>query len=63
MTRDLKITDHGTVVQFFPLSDAGEAFLKGLEAESWMWMGNSLVVDRNHALGIREMIINEGLKL
>lgn len=63
MTRDLKVTDHGSVVQFFPLTDAGEAFLKNIHTEGWQWMGNSLVVDHRAARNVVEAIINEGLEL
>ena len=58
---DLKVTNHGTVVQFFPLSDAGEAFLAGLDAESWSWMGNSLVVDQHRANDLVGLASAEGL--
>lgn len=43
---DIKIVDHGTVVQLIPLTDAGKAFLRDeLESESWQWLGHTLNID------------------
>lgn len=63
MTRDIRIADHGTVIQFVPLTAQGKTFLRGLDAEGWQYMGDTLVVDRRCAgdviLGARD----EGLAL
>lgn len=50
MAAEIAIYDHGTIVQFEPLSElAVEWFAEHVESESWQWIGGRLCVDHRLA--------------
>lgn len=61
---DIEITNHGSIVGFRGLSEAGKTFLRDeVSSEGWQWLGDSLNVDHRMAEGLVEAIQNEGLNI
>lgn len=59
---DLRILDHGTVVQFMPVSTRGREWLSTeLVSEPWQWLGDTIAVDHRYALGIAQGAVSDGL--
>lgn len=61
---DVEVVDHGSIIQFQPISDAAKAwFDENVEAESWQWLGYALNVDHRYADNLINGLINEGFKV
>lgn len=59
---DLRILDHGTVVQFWPVSERGREWLSTqLVTEPWQWLGNTVSVEHRYALDIAQGAVSDGL--
>lgn len=61
---DIRVINHGTIVQFMPLTPAGATFLQHeLEHEGWQWMGRTLCVDPRYADGVATLAAEHGLEI
>lgn len=50
MQTDVAVRDHGTIVQFQPLTPKAKTwFADNVEAEPWQWRGRTLCVDHRPA--------------
>lgn len=47
---DVAILDQGSLVGFRPLTDAAKTFIaENVQAESWQWLGRTLMVEHRFA--------------
>lgn len=50
---DFRVTDHGSVVAFQPLTQAAKDWVaEHVQLESWQWMGAVFHVDHRPAVGL-----------
>lgn len=57
MTIPFEVRDEGSVVALTPLTDAASEWLDAnVQAESWQWLGNALVIDHRYAQDILDGI-------
>lgn len=61
---DIKIEDHGTIVMFHPLSEAGVEWMsQNLLVEEWQRWGQAITVDHRMARDIIDGMRADGLVL
>lgn len=62
---DILITNHGSVVQFWPLTPAATTWIDdNVELESWQWLGGaSFNVDWRYADPLIEGMAADGLRV
>lgn len=61
---DVLITNHGSVVQFWPLTPAATEWIDdNVSLESWQWLGASFNVDWRYADPLMEGMHEAGLTL
>ena len=62
-TPDIRISDEGSIVRFWPVTPAGKEALGDVDAESWQWFGRSLCVDHRMAGGLIDHLVDNGLSV
>jgi virulence-associated protein VagC len=59
---DVTVRDEGTVVVITPVSRRAKAWIENnLQAESWQWIGDAMVVERRYAAELGDAMRGEGL--
>lgn len=60
---DVKVIDHGTIVQLVPMTEAAREFLDTeLATEPWQWVGMALCIDHSHADDVIEYLTKAGFQ-
>jgi hypothetical protein len=61
---DFHVRNGGTVFAFTPLTTAASEWIEeNVQAESWQWLGRSLVVDHRYAEPLIRGILDSGLSI
>lgn len=63
MTTDIIVTDHGSVVQLTPCTDAGREWCRENLGADCPSLGHTLIVEHRYAADILEGMIADGITL
>lgn len=60
---DIRLEDHGSIILFRPLTDAGREWLETRTQEDAQWFGGALAVERRYAGAVADGATREGMEV